>query len=76
MLDIQKSKTVCNSLRRNTRSRKQNCSVPMPMARTAQTATWINHRISLLTLGAIKYRLEDILKTDVDVIHGPLPQTA
>ena len=30
-------------------------------------------RISLLTLSAIKYRLEDILKTDVDVIHGPLP---
>ena len=29
--------------------------------------------ISLLTLSAIKYRLEDILKTDVDVIHGPLP---
>ena len=29
-------------------------------------------RISLLTLSAIKYRLEDILKTDVDVIHGPL----
>ena len=30
-------------------------------------------RISLLTLNAIKYRLEGILKTDVDVIHGPLP---
>ena len=29
-------------------------------------------RQSLLTLSAIKYRLEDILKTDVDVIHGPL----
>ena len=29
-------------------------------------------RISLLTLSALKYRLEDILKTDVDVIHGPL----
>ena len=29
-------------------------------------------RVSLLTLNAVKYRLEDILKTDVDVIHGPL----
>lgn len=29
-------------------------------------------RVSLLTLNAVKYRLEDILKADVDVIHGPL----
>ena len=29
-------------------------------------------RVSLLTLNAVKYRLEDILKTDVDVSHGPL----
>lgn len=29
-------------------------------------------RVSLLMLSAVKYRLEDILKTDVDVIHGPL----
>ena len=29
-------------------------------------------QISLLTLSAIKNRLEDILKTDVDVIHRPL----
>ena len=29
-------------------------------------------RVSLLTLNAVKYRLEDILKTDVDIIHGPL----
>ena len=48
------------------------------MARTARTATWTfclefqSPRISLLTLSAIKYRLEDILKADVDVVHGPL----
>lgn len=30
--------------------------------------------VSLLTLNAVKYRLEEILKTAVDVIHGPLPE--
>ncbi|MCI9432191.1 MAG: nucleotidyltransferase domain-containing protein [Oscillospiraceae bacterium] len=29
-------------------------------------------RISLITLNQMKYRLEEILQTDVDVIHGPL----
>ncbi len=33
-------------------------------------------RVSLLTLNAIKYRLEDILNTAVDVIHGPLPENS
>ena len=32
--------------------------------------------ISLVTLNAVKYRLEDILKTSVDVIHGPLPENS
>lgn len=30
-------------------------------------------RISLLTLNNVKYRLEELLQTPVDVIHGPLP---
>lgn len=30
--------------------------------------------VSLLTLNGLKYRLEDILETEVDVIHGPLEQ--
>ena len=30
-------------------------------------------RVSLLMLNDIKYRLEDLLKRNVDVIHGPLP---
>ena len=30
--------------------------------------------VSLLMLNAVKYRLESILKTDVDVIHVPLPK--
>lgn len=30
-------------------------------------------RVSLLTLNQVKYRLEDIYQTDVDVVHGPLP---
>lgn len=29
-------------------------------------------RVSLLTLNSLKYRLEELLKTEVDVIHGPL----
>ena len=32
--------------------------------------------VSLLTLNAVKYRLEDILKTAVDVIHGPLSENS
>ncbi len=31
-------------------------------------------RVSLLTLNALKYRMEELLGTDVDIIHGPLPQ--
>lgn len=33
-------------------------------------------RVSLLTLNNVKYRLEDILKTEVDVVHGPLPENS
>lgn len=29
-------------------------------------------RVSLLTLNSVKYRLEELLKTEVDVVHGPL----
>lgn len=29
--------------------------------------------VSLLTLNRMKRRLEELLKTDVDIIHGPLP---
>lgn len=30
--------------------------------------------VSLLMLNTIKYQLEELLHTSVDVIHGPLPQ--
>ena len=30
-------------------------------------------RVSLLTINAMKYRLEELLGTDVDSVHGPLP---
>lgn len=33
---------------------------------------FITSSVSLLTLNALKYRLEEILDTEVDVIHGPL----
>lgn len=28
--------------------------------------------VSLLTLNSLKFRLEELLKTEVDVVHGPL----
>lgn len=31
-------------------------------------------RVSLLTLNRVKYRLEELLQTEVDVIHGPLSE--
>ena len=31
-------------------------------------------RVSLLTLSSLKYRMEELLKTDVDIVHGPLPE--
>lgn len=33
---------------------------------------FITTSVSLLTLNALKYRLEEILDTEVDVIHGPI----
>lgn len=30
--------------------------------------------VSLLTLSSVKLRLEDLLQTNVDVVHGPLPE--
>ena len=32
--------------------------------------------VSLLTLASLKYRLEDLLNVDVDVIHAPLDENA
>ena len=31
-------------------------------------------RVSLLTINALKYRMEELLGTSVDIIHGPLPE--
>ena len=31
-------------------------------------------RVSLLTIVGLKHRMEDILGTDVDIIHAPLPE--
>ena len=35
-----------------------------------------NDSVSLLTIAAVKFRLEEILKTDVDVIHAPIEDGA
>ena len=29
--------------------------------------------VSLLTISALKFRMEELLGTDVDIVHGPLP---
>lgn len=31
-------------------------------------------RVSLLMLSGMKYRMEDLLGTDVDIVHGPLSE--
>ena len=31
-------------------------------------------RVSLLTLNSLKFRMEELLDTDVDIVHGPLPK--
>ena len=33
-------------------------------------------RVSLLTLSALKLRMEDLLGTRVDIVHSPLPEGA
>ena len=35
---------------------------------------FVQPQISLLTLSALKFRMEELLGTDVDIIHGPLPE--
>ena len=35
-----------------------------------------SHSVSLLTLAAVKYRFEEILHTEVDIIHAPLEEGA
>ncbi len=31
-------------------------------------------RVSLLTISSLKNRMEELLGTEVDIVHGPLPQ--
>ena len=33
-------------------------------------------RVSLLTINSMKYRMEELLGTEVDIIHGPLPENS
>ena len=35
---------------------------------------FLQPRVSLLTISALKYRMEDLLGTEVDIVHGPLPE--
>ena len=35
---------------------------------------FVQPQISLLTLSALKFRMEELLGTDVDISHGPLPE--
>ena len=35
---------------------------------------FVQPRVSLLMISALKLRMEELLGTDVDIIHGPLPE--
>lgn len=35
---------------------------------------FVQPRVSLLTINSLKYRMEELLGTDVDIVHGPLPE--
>ena len=35
---------------------------------------FVQPRVSLLTLSALKLRMEELLGTEVDIVHGPLPE--
>ena len=35
---------------------------------------FVQPRVSLLTLNALKLRMEELLGTEVDIVHGPLPE--
>ena len=35
---------------------------------------FVTASVSLLTLNALKYRLEELLHTEVDIVHGPLEE--
>ena len=37
---------------------------------------YMQPRVSLLTISALKVRMEELLGTDVDIVHGPLPEDA
>ncbi len=37
---------------------------------------FMTERVSLLTLASIKYKFEELLSVDVDVIHAPLDKNA
>ena len=35
---------------------------------------FVQPRVSLLTLNGLKLRMEELLGTEVDIVHGPLPE--
>lgn len=35
---------------------------------------FVQPQVSLLTLNGLKYRMEELLGADVDIVHGPLPE--
>jgi len=35
---------------------------------------FVQSRVSLLMISALKLRMEELLGTDVDIVHGPLPE--
>jgi predicted nucleotidyltransferase len=37
---------------------------------------FLQPQVSLLTLSALKLRMEELLGLDVDIVHGPLPESS
>ena len=37
---------------------------------------FIQPQVSLLTLSTLKLRMEELLGLDVDIVHGPLPESS
>ena len=46
----------------------------MPQSDVDLLVEFLQPRVSLLTISALKFRMEELLGTDVDIVHGPLPE--
>ena len=50
------------------------CGKNTPQSDVDLLVEFVQPRVSLLTLNALKLRMEELLGTEVDIVHGPLPE--